>query len=181
MLGSDVADQLLNQYGLTHSGTAEEADLSALLIWAEQVNHLDTRLQNLRLRGLVCECRCLPVYRIPLHIVRHGFIIDRLPQYIKDSSQSHLTYRNRNGTSGSHSLRSPHETIGWTHGDAAHHIISKMLGNLSNQLASFMGNLNRIIDLGENPLAELDIKDGTDNLGNFTCILCCHLLTPLKI
>ena len=44
MLCGNVADQFLNQHRLSYTGTAEQADLTALLIGAEKVNHLDTGL-----------------------------------------------------------------------------------------------------------------------------------------
>ena len=42
MLGCDVTDQLLDQYGLTYTGTTEQTDLTTLLIRAKQVNDLNT-------------------------------------------------------------------------------------------------------------------------------------------
>ena len=32
VLGGDIADQLLNEYGLTHAGAAEQADFTALSV-----------------------------------------------------------------------------------------------------------------------------------------------------
>ena len=58
VLGSDITDQFLDQYGLAYSGTAEQTDLTTLLIRAEQVNDLDTGLQQLCVRRLLCEGRC---------------------------------------------------------------------------------------------------------------------------
>src|SRR3546814_6941782 len=37
----DVVDQFLDQHGLAHAGTAEQADLAAARIGGEQVDHLD--------------------------------------------------------------------------------------------------------------------------------------------
>ena len=44
VLGCDITDQLLDQYGLTYTGTTEQTDLTTLLIRAEQVNDLNTCL-----------------------------------------------------------------------------------------------------------------------------------------
>ena len=44
MLGSDIVDQLLDQYGLTYTGTTEQSDFTTFLVWAEKVNDLDTCL-----------------------------------------------------------------------------------------------------------------------------------------
>ena len=56
-----------------------------------------------------------------------------------------------------------------------------MLGNLCYQLSSFVTDLYGIIDLRKNSLGKLDIQDGTDHLGDLTCILCCHLITPFSL
>ena len=64
VLGSDITDQLLDQYGLTYSGTAEQTDLTTLLIRAEQVNDLNTGLQQFCVRRLLCEGRCSTVDRL---------------------------------------------------------------------------------------------------------------------
>ena len=44
MLGCDVTDQLLDQYGLTYTSTTEQTDLTTLLIWAKKVYDFDTGL-----------------------------------------------------------------------------------------------------------------------------------------
>ena len=38
----DVVDQLLDQYGFTHTCTTEQTDLTTLSVWLDQVNYLDT-------------------------------------------------------------------------------------------------------------------------------------------
>ena len=53
VLGCDVTDKLLDKHRLTYAGTAEESDLTTLLIRAEKVNDLDTGLKKLCLRGLL--------------------------------------------------------------------------------------------------------------------------------
>ncbi len=47
VLCGDVIDQLLDQNGLADTGTAEQADLAALGVGADQVNDLDAGLQDL--------------------------------------------------------------------------------------------------------------------------------------
>ena len=70
VLGSDIADQLLDQDGLSYARTSEESDLTTLLIGAEQVNDLDTGLQDLRICRLLGESRCLPMDRMLLRRLR---------------------------------------------------------------------------------------------------------------
>ena len=44
MLGCDIMNQLLDQYGFSYSCTTEKSDFSTLLVRAEKVNHLDSCL-----------------------------------------------------------------------------------------------------------------------------------------
>jgi hypothetical protein len=53
----DVVDQFLNEHGLAHAGTAKEADLAALGIGREQVDHLDPGHKDQRFGRLVGEGR----------------------------------------------------------------------------------------------------------------------------
>src|SRR5690606_26368748 len=55
VLSGDAVDHLLDQDGLAHSGTAEEADLPAFQIGGDQVDDLDARLEDLPLRLHVLE------------------------------------------------------------------------------------------------------------------------------
>ena len=57
VLGGDVADQLLDEHGLAHAGTAEEADLAALDVRREQVDDLDAGLEDLDGRLELLEAR----------------------------------------------------------------------------------------------------------------------------
>ena len=50
VLGGDPVDHLHDEDGLAHAGAAEEADLAALHVGLEQVDHLDAGLEHLRLR-----------------------------------------------------------------------------------------------------------------------------------
>ena len=63
MLGCDVTDQLLDQYGLTYTGTTEQTDLTTLLIRAKQVNDLNTCFQKFLLGRLLYEFGCSSVDR----------------------------------------------------------------------------------------------------------------------
>ncbi len=109
------------------------------------------------------------------------FIIDCLTQNIEDTSQSVLAYRHRNGRSGSHGLHAADQTVSTAHGDTSHRIITQMLGYLSRQAAAvFCGDLDRLIDLRQFSLAELDIQNRTDDLCDLTNVLLCHLVSPFS-
>ena len=60
----DVVDQLLDQHGLAHAGAAEQADLAALEVGREQVDHLDAGDEDLGRRRLVLEGRRVAMDRV---------------------------------------------------------------------------------------------------------------------
>ena len=51
----DVVDQLLDQHRLAHAGAAEQADLAALDVRGQQIDHLDAGLEDLDRRRQVLE------------------------------------------------------------------------------------------------------------------------------
>ena len=48
VLRCDITNQLLNQYGFAYTRTAEQTDLSTLLIRAEQIHDFNAGFQKLR-------------------------------------------------------------------------------------------------------------------------------------
>src|SRR5262249_24519682 len=57
VLGRDAVDHLLDEDRLADAGAAEQADLPALHVGLEQVDHLDAGLEHLRLRLELVERR----------------------------------------------------------------------------------------------------------------------------
>ena len=84
VLSRDITDQLLNQNGLAHAGAAEQPDLTALLVRAEQIHHLDAGLQQFFLRSLLLDLRRRSVDRLIGYPFRGRFIINWLTQNIED-------------------------------------------------------------------------------------------------
>ena len=88
MLICYVTDQLLNQYGLTYTGAAEQTDLTALGIRAKKVDDLDACLKDFRRRFNLRKLRCGSVNRYTLDIrVQRAFAIDRLTDNIKHTAE----------------------------------------------------------------------------------------------
>ena len=63
VLGGDVVDQLLDEHRLAHAGAAEQADLSAFGVGGQQVDDLDTGLEDVHHGALVLERGGLAVNR----------------------------------------------------------------------------------------------------------------------
>ena len=175
VLGCDITDQLLDQYSLTYTGTTEQTDLTTLLIRAEQVNDLNTGLQQFCVRRLLCEGRCSTVDRLVRYPLRYRLVINRLTQYIKYSAQGIFSYRHGNRSSCGDCLHSSYQSVGSTHGDTSDSIITQVLGDFYYQFSSISGrDADRVIDLGKFALIEAYIQYGTDDLGDPSFILSCH-------
>ena len=106
----------------------------------------------------------------------HRFVIYRFAKYIEHTPKCTLTNGNRDRRACRNSVHSSHQSVRRSHGDTSHCIITQMLCNLDRQFCTITScNLNGIVQLWELSLAELYIKNRTDNLGNFTNYLICHL------
>ena len=55
MLCCYILDQLLDQNGLTYTGTTEQTDLTTFGIWGKKIDNLDTCFENLNNRALILK------------------------------------------------------------------------------------------------------------------------------
>ena len=85
MFCSNVGDQLLDQYRLTYAGAAKQTDLTTLLVRTQQVDYLDTCLQDLRFGGLLFKSRRFPVDRIIFFYGWWILFINRLTKDVEPS------------------------------------------------------------------------------------------------
>ena len=135
MLGGDVVDQLLNEDGLAHAGAAEQADLAALCIRADQVNDLDAGLKDLG-AGLLLLIRRRFAVDGPagVDVLGHGPVVDRVAEEVEDAAEAALADGNGDGLAGVHGLCAALEAVGGAHGDAAHHVVADLLRDLRHEL-----------------------------------------------
>ena len=185
MLRSNVRDQLLDQNGLSYARAAKQTNLTAFLIRTQKVNDLDTGFQHFCLGRLLGKCRSLSVDRVMLGNFWRSLLINRFSQNIEHPSESFLSYRHRDRRPGSHCFHSPYKTIGRSHSDTAHRIVTKMLRHFHHELSAlFCRYFNRIIDFRKRTFLKADVKYGTYNLsdhsGAGSSFLFCHsdILTP---
>ena len=83
----DVVDQFLDQHGLAHASTAEQADLAAPCVRREQVDDLDAGDENIRFGRLVDEGRRLCVDR-HAHVRTDGAtLVNGFTHHIHDAAQ----------------------------------------------------------------------------------------------
>jgi hypothetical protein len=89
----DVVDELLNQDGLTDTGTTKESNLSTTSVGGEKVDDLDTGLENLSLGRLVDELGSVGVDRTGADSLDGAALVDRLTNDVDDTTE-------RSGTDG---------------------------------------------------------------------------------
>src|SRR5690625_2587737 len=61
MLLRNVVDQFLNQNGFTYTRTTKQTNFTSFCVWTQQVNHLDTCLQQFRSASKILTLRCISV------------------------------------------------------------------------------------------------------------------------
>ena len=79
----DITDQLLDQNGLSYTGTSKQSDFTSLGIGRQKINYLDSCLQNLYHRALLFKCRRFSVNTPPFTVCNRFSVINGFSQNIK--------------------------------------------------------------------------------------------------
>ena len=74
--------------------------LPPLVNGADQVDHFNSGLKNLRFDVLIRERRRGPMNRIPFCELNRAFVIDRIAGNIENASESSLAYWHGDGATG---------------------------------------------------------------------------------
>ncbi len=168
----DVVDQLLHGHGLAHAGAAEQSDLAALGVGAEQVDDLDAGDQDFGRARLFREGRGFAVDRGDVFVADGAGFVDRFADHVHDAAERGGADRNADGPAGVNHFLAAHQAFGRVHGDGAHGIFAQMLGDLEHQADFLAGlgvlvvGLQRIEDGGQFAL-EFHVDDGADDLDEF--------------
>src|SRR5690606_26735326 len=115
----DPVDHLLDEHGLADTGTTEQTDLAALQVGADQVEDLDSGLEDLVLRLDLFERRRVAVNR-PAglgEIEVRG--IERLAPDVEDVTERLVTDRDRDRRTGVDDLGATHQAVRRSHGNGA--------------------------------------------------------------
>jgi peptide chain release factor 1 len=83
----DVVDKLLDQHGLSDTGTTEKSDLTTSGVRGEEVDDLDTGLEDFSLGGLLNELWGIGVDRGLLHTLDWASLVDGLTNDVHDSTE----------------------------------------------------------------------------------------------
>ena len=172
-------NQLHNQYCLSYTCTTKQTDLSALCVRTNQINNLNTCLKNLGRRHLLLIGRCLSVNAPALCILRCRLFIYRIAQKIKYSSKACITDWNADRCTCVNCIHAANHTISRVHRNAAHNIVTDLLGNLCCELGAFMINFDGIEKCRQLVMPEPDIQYRTDYLHHLANVFFAHLAVSL--
>ena len=167
----NVVNQFLNQDGLAHACTAKQTDFAAFSVGADQVDDLDARFQNFGCGLLILVSGSGAVDRPALRRIGGRLVVNGLPQQVKDPAQTLLTNGNRDGRAGIDSFRTPLQSVRRGHGNAAHHIIADMLGDLGGNGLTAAGDLNGAEQRRKLIVGESNIKNRTHNLDHGSLLI----------
>src|ERR1019366_562342 len=120
VLFGHAADHLHDQHGLTHTGTAEEADLATLYVGREQIDDLDARLEHRGARLELVEGRRVAV-DLPTVLDGTNVVgVERLTDDVEHVTQYRVTDGHGDAAAGLANDCATHESVGRLHAHAAH-------------------------------------------------------------
>ena len=179
MCCGNIVDQLHNKNCFANTSTSEQTDLTTFCIRADQVNNLDTGLQDLSCRHLLLIGWCRTVDCPVLFRLWCRKIIYRITKKIKYSSKALFSNWNLDGFTSIYSLGSSYQTIGGIHGDTAYRIIPDLLSNLCCELCAFMINFDGIEKCRQLVMTKPDIQYRSDYLHHLANVFFAHLAVSL--
>ncbi len=168
----NVVDELLDEHRLADAGAPEEADLAALSVRGQEVDDLDAGLEDFDLGRLLHEVRRRPVNRGAALGADGGPVVDRVADHVEDAAEALGADGHLDGGARVAHGHPADQTIGRVHRDRAHGALAEVLRDFERQVVSHVrdagvGQLERIEDLGQLAVGELDVDDRPDDLDHF--------------
>ncbi len=120
VLLGDVVDQLLDQHRLAETGAAEQADLAAADERRDQVDDLDSGLEDLRLRGELAELRRIAVDRPAFGALGAVPLVDGLAEHVPEPAEGDVAHGDADRRAGVDHVDTARQAVGRVHGDRAH-------------------------------------------------------------
>ena len=172
MVLSNALNHLLNQHRLAHTCTTEQADLAALNVWGEKVDHLDAGFEHLGARFELVEGWGIAVDVPALgHLDLLAFLlVEDVASSVENVAQGHITNWNADLAAGILHNRAADQAIGWLQSDATHHRVADVLLDLKGDglklLALFLGgrvelHLQSIVNIRDVAHRELNVDHRT--------------------
>ncbi len=167
----DVVDQFLNQNGLADTGTTEQADLAALAVGSQQVDHLDAGLEHPGLGLQLGELGSFAVDGGCGGGVDGALLVNRLTENVEDAAESGFSDGHGDRGAGVDGFHAAHQTVGAAHGNGADAVIAQQLLNLGGQSDVLTGGVLRldaqsVVDLRQFPGWEFHVQNRANHLAN---------------
>ncbi len=159
----DVVDQLLDQNRLAHAGAAEQADLAALGVGAQQVDDLDARRQDFSFGGLFVEGRSRTVDRRARSVLDRAVLVDRVTGHVHDAAERARADRNRDRAAHVGNHGAALQAFGRVHRDRANRVLAEVLGHFEHELLTVVFGLERVLDIRQLAI-EFHVDDSARDL-----------------
>ena len=130
MFLGDIVDQFHNRHGLANTGTAKQADLATLGDRHDEINYLDTGLEDFHGRRLVSIARRFTMDRQMMGCFDRATFIARFAQHVQDPAKCCFTDWHGNRRASIRHLNAALETIAGAHGNTSNHAITQLLLDL---------------------------------------------------
>ena len=158
VLCRDVVDQLLDDDRLAHPGAAEQPRFAAADIGAEEIDHLDPRLEDLRLGLELTERDGRPVDGHPLLRGDGPLAVHGVPQKVEDPAEHLGSHGHGDRGAGVDNCAPPRDAVRGIQGHRAYPVASEVLLDLAHQARLLSADLpvdhQGVADLGDLALAE---------------------------
>ena len=185
-------DHLLDEDRLADACATEQADLPALHVGGQQVDHLDTGLEHLGACLELIESRWLAVNRPTLGDLKGLalFEVEHIAGHVEDVALGHVTDGNGDGCTGVGDGGAANQAVRRLQSNCANKVIAEVLGDLEGhreaRLAlSLTGEVNldgqRVVQRRDAVRGKLDIDDRADDAGDASlgdCRCISHCVTP---
>ena len=166
----DVVNEFHDNDGLADTSTTEETDLTTLAVGENEINDLDTGGENGVLGGLVSELGGDGVDGELGLLADGATLVDGFTEDVEDAAEGFATDGDGNLTTSGDDLGLELEEIGGLHGNAATGVGVQVLDDFEGEgftTAEVIGDVEGGED-GGNTFVEVDVDDGTDDLGDVT-------------
>ncbi len=130
----DVVDELHDKHGLAHTCTAEEADLAALAVGLEQVDHLDSGIEDLGADGELVEFGRGLVDGTQVLAIEFGQTVDGVADDVEQTSFHLFAGGDSDGTVERVDAGSALEAVGTFHSHTADGVLTDVLLNFENEI-----------------------------------------------
>ncbi len=168
VLDRDVTDQLHHVYSFTYTRTAEQTNFTALGERTHQVDNFDAGFQQFLRAGQLFIGRCRAVDSPTLFFADVAFHVNRLTQYVHDTTQRCFTYRDFDRVLEVFYIQTAAQTIRRTHGDGTYDTAAQLLLNFQHQNFITILYLKGFVHAWYGILRELDVDHGADYLDNLS-------------